>query len=107
MKLPLGSHFLSSLIADILGVKYDHFYDQSDQSSKGKKQKRKKAGVVGSSSLLFLGLSGPGKLPETCQDLHTFLQGALHNSRFLARPPAPNSKSLRNEQASPCRSGGL
>lgn len=42
VKLPMGPHFLSSLIADILGVKYDHFYDQRDQSSKGKKQEKKK-----------------------------------------------------------------
>ena len=38
----MGTHFLSSLIADILGVKYDHFYDQRDQSSKGKKREKKK-----------------------------------------------------------------
>lgn len=57
VKLPMGPHFLSSLIADILGVKYDHFYDQRDQSSKGKKQEKKKkemAGAGGSSSFLFL-----------------------------------------------------
>lgn len=53
----MGTHFLSSLIADILGVKYDHLYDQRDQSSKGKKREKKKkemAGVGGSSSFLFL-----------------------------------------------------
>ena len=43
----MGPHFLSSLIADILGVKYDHFYDQRDQSSKGKKRKKKKGGGGG------------------------------------------------------------
>lgn len=60
MKLPLAPRFLGSLIADILGVKYDHFYDQRDQSSKGKKRgKKKKEGEgVGSSSFLFLRLSG-------------------------------------------------
>ena len=57
VKLPVGPHFLSSLIADILGVKYDHFYDQRDQSSKGKKQEKKKngdGGGGGSSCFLFL-----------------------------------------------------
>lgn len=43
----MGPHFLSSLIADILGVKYDHFYDQRDQSSKGKKRKKKKKKEMG------------------------------------------------------------
>lgn len=59
MKLPLAPRFLGSLIADILGVKYDHFYDQRDQSSKGKKRGGGKEGEgVGSSSFLFLRLSG-------------------------------------------------
>lgn len=58
MKLPMGFYFLRPLIADILGVKYDHFYHQRDQSSKGKKRKKGWVGGADSARFLFLWLSG-------------------------------------------------